>query len=243
MPPAAEHPWRPADEGTWRMRPLLSAIVALLPALVSAQQTVSIPVPGQTAALQADLYGRGDRAVVLAHGGRFDKASWSEQARTIAKAGFLVLAIQYTGDSHNLDGSSSSTGSAKENAADVLAAVAYCHRVGAKTVSAIGSSLGGDAVADADAQSRPGEIDRIVLLASSAGETPERLLGRKLFIVARNDRSASGPRLPGIEAAFARAPQPKQLLLLDGSAHAQSLFSTPAGPSLMRTILHFLSTP
>ena len=45
----------------------------------------------------ADLYGEGERGVVLAHGGRFNKESWGPQARTLESAGFRVLAIDFRG--------------------------------------------------------------------------------------------------------------------------------------------------
>ncbi|HEY4050975.1 MAG TPA: hypothetical protein VGM27_29275, partial [Acidobacteriaceae bacterium] len=131
------------------------------------QRPVSFTLPDHTTQIQAGLYGSGQRAVILAHGGRFDKNSWSKQARTLANAGFMVLAIQYRGDSVFTDGTPNAAGSYEDNATDVLAAVAYCHRIGAKTVSAIGGSLGGNAVGDADVRSKPGELDRIVILAST----------------------------------------------------------------------------
>jgi hypothetical protein len=36
--------------------------------------------------IYADVYGQGDRGVVLAHGGRFNKESWEQQARTLASS-------------------------------------------------------------------------------------------------------------------------------------------------------------
>jgi hypothetical protein len=36
---------------------------------------------------------------------------------------------------------------------------------------------------------------------------------------------------------------PKELIILDGSAHAQFLFATDQGARLMREILRFLSQP
>ena len=36
----------------------------------------------------ADLYGSGDRGVVLAHGGRFTKESWQPQAQRLSKEGY-----------------------------------------------------------------------------------------------------------------------------------------------------------
>ncbi len=45
----------------------------------------------------AHVYGAGDRGVVLAHGGRFTKESWTTQARALASAGFRVAAIDFRG--------------------------------------------------------------------------------------------------------------------------------------------------
>jgi dienelactone hydrolase len=207
------------------------------------QRLVTFPLQGKPVEIQADLYGSGTRGVVLAHGGRFHKESWKKQAQALADAGFLVLAVRFRGDAFNPDGSPDSSGSTADNAADVLAAVSYLHRSGAKTVSAVGASLGGDAVGEADAQSKPGNIARIVLLGSSGGDHPEKLSGRKLFIVARDDRSGSGLRLPEISSNYERAPQPKKLVILKGSAHAQYLFDTDQGPRLLSEVLRFLSAP
>jgi len=219
-------------------------IAMLLASHAFGQRTVSIPIPNKTTTIEADLYGSGDRAVVLAHGGRFNKESWKEQAKPLADAGFMAVAIQFRGDGKNPDGTPGSSGSPEDNAADVLAAVAYCHRAGAKTVSAIGGSFGGDAVADADVLSNPGEIDRIVLLGSDGGDHPEKLKARTLFLVARDDTSgSSGPRLPAISAAYEKAPKPKKLVIVDGSAHAQFLFATSQGASILKQILQFLSEP
>jgi esterase/lipase len=122
----------------------------LIPTAVAwAQQPIAIPLSGRTAEIQADLYGRGTKCVVLAHGGRFTKESWKSPAEVLVRAGFVALAIRYRGDSQASDGTPNSTGSPAENAEDVLAAVQYLHRGGATTIAAIGASLGGDAVGDA----------------------------------------------------------------------------------------------
>jgi pimeloyl-ACP methyl ester carboxylesterase len=113
---------------------------------------------------------------------------------------------------------------------------------GATTVSVIGASFGGWAAATA-AAAAPGEIDRIVLLAATVDE-PERLSGRKLFIVARGDVRGEGVlRLPQIRDQYERTPEPKELVILDGSAHAQFIFDTDQGERLIREILGFLSEP
>jgi dienelactone hydrolase len=213
-----------------------------------AQQTVSIRIPNTPQQIQADLYGAATnytakRGIVLAHGGRFDRASWRKQAEVLVNRGFVVLAISFRGDRKNPDGSPGSFGSAPDNATDVLAAVNYLHGRGIQRVAAIGGSFGGDAVGDADARSAPGEIDRIVLLGSSGGDFPTQLKSPKLFLVARDDRSGSGLRLPEITQHYAKAPGPKKLIVLEGSAHAQFLFDTEQGPRVMEEILKFISAP
>ena len=68
--------------------------------------------------------------------------------------------------------------------------------------------------------------------------------GRKLFITSRNDLgSGNRPRLPTIRAHYERAPESKELIVLEGSAHAQFIFATDQGERLMREILRFLCAP
>jgi len=124
---------------------------------------------------------------------------------------------------------------------DVLGAIRYLRKTGVKTVSVVGASMGGGAAAQASVEA-PGTIDRLVLLAHSAIENPERMTGRKLFILARDDPSSNGtPRLIRIREQYEKAPKPKELVILDGDAHAQALFETDQGKRLMREILRFLS--
>ena len=104
--------------------------------------------------------------------------------------------------------------------------------------------MGGGAAAKASIAAEAGEIDRLVLLSAMATEQPERMKGRKLFLTARNDTTASGtPRLVKIREQFKKAPEPKELVILEGYAHAQALFQTEQGERLMREILRFLAAP
>jgi pimeloyl-ACP methyl ester carboxylesterase len=209
--------------------------------LVVAQQTVSFPTEDGER-ICADLYGQGARAVVLAHGGRFNKESWREQAQDLVSKGFRILAIDFRGFGCST-GPGQSDFDTAPFAQDVLAAVRYMKANGAKTVSVVGGSFGGSAAGDASVQSAPGEIDRIVLLGAAPNLPAEKLKSRALFIVARDDSNSSGLRLPGILAQYERSPQPKELIILDGSAHAQFLFQTDQGSRVMQAIVRFLSTP
>jgi pimeloyl-ACP methyl ester carboxylesterase len=213
----------------------------LLTGLASAQTHVFFPTQ-DGGLIYGDLHGKGGRCVVLAHGGRFNKESWENQARELAEAGFRVLAIDFRGY-----GASRGPGQADPLSAplhlDILAAVRYLRSNGGKTVSVVGASMGGGAAGDASIVSPPGEIDRLVLLGAAPNLPAEKLKAPVLFIVARDDASADGPRLPRIRAQYDKAPQPKELIILDGSAHAQYLFDTDQGERVMREILRFLSEP
>jgi pimeloyl-ACP methyl ester carboxylesterase len=218
-------------------RVLLASL--LLAPFVAAQEHVSFPTE-DGGVVYSDIYGKGERGVVLAHGGRFNKESWEKQARTLESAGFRVLALDFRGY-----GKSHGPGDSDPMDAplqlDVLAAVRYLRKTGAKSVSVVGGSMGGGAAGDASIASRPGEIDRVVFLGSAPNGPAEKLKSSTLFIVARGDTSGDGPRLPGIQAQYEKAPEPKALIVLDGSAHAQYLFQTDQAERVMREILHFLS--
>lgn len=197
-------------------------------------------VTGDGALIYADVYGTGDRGVVLAHGGRFRKESWQPQAEQLATAGFHVLAFDFRGFGQSHGPGDKDMFTAPMHL-DVLAAVRYLQKNGAKTVAVIGGSFGGGAAADASSASPPGEINRLILLASEGNGPAEKIKAPLLEIVARDDASEDGPRLPRIRAWFDKAPQPKELIVLDGSAHAQFLFQTDQADRVMKEILRFLS--
>ncbi|HEY3825252.1 MAG TPA: alpha/beta fold hydrolase [Bryobacteraceae bacterium] len=162
--------------------------------------------------------------------GQYKKESWDRQAQTLAASGFRVVAFDFRG-------------SEQGRRFDVLAAVHYLRQTGAKTVSVVGASMGGDYAAEA-AEAEPDAIDRLVLLATGAYTPLVHAKTRKLFILSRDDFMGDDrkPRLPGIRAQFEKASGPKKLMLLDGSAHAQAIFATDQGDRLMREILRFLSS-
>ena len=189
--------------------------------------------------IYADLYGEGARGVVLAHGGRFTKESWQPQAQQLARAGYRVLAFDFRGfgKSHGPGDSDMDTAPMQ---LDVLAAVRYLRNRGSKTVAVMGGSFGGSAAADASIASKPGEIDRLILLAAYGNGSAERIKAPLLEIVSRDDANDEGQRLPHIRAWFDKVPQPKEMIVLDGSAHAQFLFQTEQADRVMKEVLRFL---
>lgn len=214
-------------------------VVFLATSLLWGQKRVTFPTADEGVVV-ADLYGRSVHGVVLAPGARFDRASWKPQARVLAEAGFLVLAIDFRGRGESRGG----TAGAEALQIDVLSAVRYMRELGVKSIALVGASLGGWAVAEAVVEAEPNEIDCVVLLAHSPIDDPAKLKGRKLFIVSRGDTRGGGvPRLVEIRNQYDRAPEPKELVVLEGSAHAQFLFQTDQAERLMQEIVRFLSAP
>jgi dienelactone hydrolase len=226
-----------------RLVVLLACGILLHTTSLHAQSPVSFPT-SDGGIVRGDVYGTGRRGVVfVAHGGYSYKARWAKQARVLAEAGFRVLAFD-TRAGIELERTGKETECLYDPACmavDVIAAVRYLHRHGATTVSVVGGSAGAGSVGQASVDAAPAEIDRIVLLAPMPIATPEKMKGRKLFVVARDDRDGEGLRLPRIRDQYERAPAPKELVVLDGSAHGQLIFDTPQGDRLMREIVRFIS--
>jgi pimeloyl-ACP methyl ester carboxylesterase len=139
-----------------------------------------VPVTGR-------IYGRGPRGVVLVPGGHGVGDTWHIQAERLARVGFHVLAIDYRGR-----GRAPGISPDDEKAhLDVIGAGRHLRAGGARSIALVGASWGGWAAGTA-AVAAPDLADRIVLLAHSPFDHPERLGGRKLFILGRDDRVGSG---------------------------------------------------
>src|SRR5215471_10034215 len=127
----AYHRPRDAAEYTDAMsalRAMLSAIA--LAGIAAGQQTVSFPTR-DGGSISALLYGESTRAVVLAHGGRFNKESWEPQARALAAAGFRALSIDFRGEGQSRAGTPGPLPDEGRHL-DILAAIHYLRESGAK---------------------------------------------------------------------------------------------------------------
>lgn len=207
-----------------------------LVAQVSVAETVSFPTEDDGTVF-ATLRGSGDHGVILAHGGQFTKESWEPQARVLADSGFATLAIDFRGRGASRGGPGRETDLDYAHL-DVLGAVHYLRTRGAHRISIVGASFGGWAAARAATKLPPASIDRLILLAHSPINEPEGMQGRKLFITTKDDARGDGlPRLPSIRDQYERAPEPKELVILDGAAHAQHVFATAQGERLLAEIV------
>ena len=214
-------------------------VIAMLTLTAFSQEQVFFPTE-DGGRIQADIYGKGENGVILAHGGRFNKDSWTNQIGALTNAGFRVLSLNFRGY-----GSSTGPGDKAVMDAplykDILGGVEFLKSKGVKTVSILAASLGAGAAMDAAIKS-PNEFRCLVLLAGGGGALPaEKLQGHKLFIIARDDRGSDDrPRLDTLLRYYEKVPEPKRLQILEGSAHAQFLFETDQAETVLKSIVEFL---
>lgn len=207
------------------------ALMSLLCVAAPSAKDVTFPT-ADGGTIDADLYGEGVRGVVFAHGAIFNKQSWAPLAKRIASRGYRALAIDFRGYGNSHGGTDSN---AQDQ--DVLAAIRWLHAQGVHSVSVVGGSMGGGAAGQAATEVKPGEIDKLVLLSPMPIEHPDQLKAKSiLYIASRGESLASTVR-----EQFSQAPQPKQLVLLDGSAHAQNIFATGQAQHLSDVIVTFLT--
>lgn len=207
-------------------------LLLLAPLALAAPSPTDVSFPtADGGSVDADLYGSGTQGVVLAHGAIFNKQSWAPLAKRIAANGLRVLAIDFRGYGKSQAGN-------KPGALylDVMAAVRWLHKQGVKSVDVVGGSMGGGAVGEAATRLKAGEIDKLVLLSAMPIDNPEDLKAKSiLFIASRGEGLA-----PTVREQYQRAPKPKKLIFLNGSAHAQNIFATNQAQNLSDDIVKFL---
>jgi pimeloyl-ACP methyl ester carboxylesterase len=239
--PASRRPpvaWRSAPARSHLTIAVLSTLVIAAVACGSASpsQQVSFPT-ADGGTVVADFYAaNGPDALVLAHGAAFDKGSWASFATWLASRGHQVLAINFRGYGRSTAGRDS-----QALFEDVLGAVRYLHAHGVTRVAVLGASMGGGVAAEADVRAAPGEIDRVILLSPLPIADPEKLRGPVLFIASQDEAMVTQ-----VAEQYRHAPEPKQFILLRGTAHGQHIFATDQAERLRTTVAEFLeqrSTP
>lgn len=183
--------------------------------------------------IHADYYpASGTTAVVLAHGAIFNKASWHELAGQLNANNLGALAIDFRGYGKSKGGSKPSG-----RFQDILAAVRYLHRQqNIEQVAVLGASMGGAAAGTAAVHAPKGEISYLLLLSPAPIANPEKMQAGKILYIASEKEAG----IRSIKTQYQRAPSPKRLALLPGSAHAQHIFKTKEKSALTATLIEFL---
>lgn len=213
-----------------------AAILLILPAWALAGQTASPKDVSYSTSdggtIHGHLYGDGEHAVLLAHGKIFNKESWSRQAPTLASAGLRVLAIDFRGY-----GESRAGGEQRARHLDILGGIAWLKSQGAKKVSVIGGSMGGGIAASAATQAKAGEIHKLILLSPMPTKYPQQIKADAILYTVSEGETRL---LPRVREQYERAPDPKRLEIIPGSAHAQHIFKTEQADMLLKLIREFL---
>jgi len=203
-----------------------------------AQEHVSFPAPDGYR-LHGDLYGKGPQGIVLAHGGRFSKESWDKQAQFLSQHGFRVLAIDFRGYGQTIAGTETSDEKSYPTSwppFDTCTPLApgpfpLWARAWAETrLPTRRSRHAPERSSVSYSWVRRRHLARTPTGTKTLHRQPQR----------SELRRSSASR---ISEHYGRAPEPKKLVVLEGSAHAQFIFDTDQGPRLIQELLRFLSEP
>jgi pimeloyl-ACP methyl ester carboxylesterase len=178
------------------------------------------------------LLGSGPRAVVLAHqggGGGEDLCVWMPYARSLARAGYRVLAFDHRGR-----GSSGQAGSVSRLTRvdyDVLGAVRLMRARGVRAIVLAGGSLGGAAVIAAGAAAKP-PVQGVISFASptSFGRVDALAAARDLHVPALFLSAERDEGFPEAAQALydATPPGDKRIWVFPGTRHGAPALRDPA---------------
>ena len=214
---------------------ILLFIIILLDTFLEAKEGRFIEVNFKTSdngIIYGSLFGKGGKGVILAHGKIFNKESWYEFAEILAENGFQALAFDFRGYGMSKPG--------KDKDAlefDILGAVDFLRKNGAKEISVVGASMGARAALKAGISAKEGDIQKLVLLSPPPVDGIEKVKGEKLFIVSKDEALA-----PEVKKMFTKASGTKELKMINGSAHAQHIFKTGHKKELEDVIIRFLKS-
>ena len=152
-----------------------------------------------------------------------DQASYGALAKDLARKGYPVLTFNFRGY-----GNSGGPKNISRIALDMNAAVRFmAERVTCMVL--IGASMGGTA---SILEGNHPKVKGVVTLSAPELKPP------KLFVAAKGDVSA----YESAEYFYAHATEPKEILLVEGSAHGTLLLEDPSAPLIKRKLLEFLQS-
>jgi triacylglycerol esterase/lipase EstA (alpha/beta hydrolase family) len=214
----------------FRYAALIVGLLILFSQPTSAQEKKEIEVDGNT--VTAMIMGQGDHAVVLVHGVHYLRGEYffheygAFLGNGLAKAGFRVIAPYWSHESGSFSGFR-----------QVDTALKHALATGAKKVSIVGMSLGGELVATF-AKTRPdGTFDSVIEMSSVNDQGYVLPKTKKLFVFLEGDQYARWQ-----PKAFDASVEPKQMIKIEGSGHAiRDLVKKK--PDLLDSLVAMLNAP
>lgn len=188
------------------------------------------------ASLVGVLLGSGGTGLVLGHQVGSDLCEWMPHARSFARQGYRVLALDFEGYGDSQPGS----GPDARADSDVVAAAQELRRRGVDKIALVGSSMGGTAVLAAATRISP-PVAAVVSLSGpaafqgvDAAAALPRLRVPVLFAASADDT----PFADDARAMYRAAPvRDKRLLVIPGGAHGTSMIEFGDAASRTRATL------
>ncbi|PIU29234.1 MAG: hypothetical protein COT09_01885 [Candidatus Hydromicrobium americanum] len=188
--------------------------------------------------INGNIFGSGNRWVILSHMRPTTQTSWFDFARYLADNGYIVLTYDFRG--YGKSGGSQDISNIDK---DLEAALDFVIRNDAEKIFLMGASMGGTAslvvasrqtVDGVISFSSPTEIDSL-----SAIDKVGNIDAPKLFIASQGDKYAA----KSANTLFNTSPEPKEIEILDGSAHGTFIFEKePDNAEIVKQIvLDFLN--
>ena len=189
--------------------------------------------------INGNIFGSGNSWVILSHMYPTDQTSWFDFARYLADNGYIVLTYDFRG--YGKSGGSQDISNIDK---DLEAALDFVRQYDAEKIFLMGASMSGTAslvvaskqsVDGVISFSSPTEIDSL-----SAIDKVGKIDAPKFFIASKGDKYAA----KSANTLFDTSPEPKEIEILDGSAHGTFIFEEePDNAEILRQIvLDFLNS-
>lgn len=189
-------------------------------------------------AINGNIFGSGDKWVILSHMYPTDQTSWFDFANFLAENGYVVLTYDFRGY-----GKSGGSKEISKIYIDLDAALDFIKQYEVKKLFLVGASMGGTASIIGASKEK---IDGLISISAptefkglSAISEIEKVNCPKLFIASKGDKFAA----KSAYTFFEKSPQPKDIEILDGNAHGSFIFTEEPqnGEKLKQLILDFLN--
>lgn len=206
----------------------LLAAAVLVAASSAFAQPVEMEIKGDSP-VSALVFGRGggEHTVIALHGARQQKDLFRPIAPGLARRGYKVISIDWAAGPEGPG----------PGLAPLAATIRYAREAGAKKISLMGFSRGGELAARFASAQPDGELDTLILLSSVDDRGIPLTKTKKLFVFHEGDRLARWSQVSADKSS-----EPKQVFALRGGAHSMSALLADK-PDLVDEIARALDGP
>ncbi len=182
--------------------------------------------------LYGSLFGSYQDMVILAHGKVFNKESYYDLCDVLLKNKISSLTFDFRGYGNSKPGS----GGLNAYGEDIIGAINFAKSLDfVKSITLLGSSMGGGAVLNASKLYRPSEIKSVIALSPVYAEGVDFIDVPIHYLGTEGEQFAEG-----IKKMYAMTKSPKTLRFFKGAAHAQNIFGTEAKDELISLIISYI---